>query len=131
MTIELSIAARNRLIDVQAAAFGDGTLSLYTGPAPASVEDEPTGTLIVAIRLPLSAWGDAAAGTAQLAGQWYMTSQVTGAAAWFRLADSTGTRWLDGTISGPGGGGDLILDDVTVTGGDLVQILSFPLALVP
>jgi hypothetical protein len=54
------------------------------------------------------------------------TGLAIGTAGYFRIVDSTGvTCHMQGTITESGGGGDMIVDDVSIGVGEIVHVTSF------
>lgn len=144
MTIQLSTTARNARLDaietVILAAGGTGcTLRIYSGAMPAdcatAVAGGNTGSAnICTITLPASDFMAAAsAGSKAKTGTWSGTGNVnagTGTnATFFRIYDIAGTPvcHLQGTVSAPAGGGDLILDNVSIANNQSVVISGFTL----
>lgn len=128
MTLRISTGFRNTSLDSQfntgvGKNFDSGVLEYRTGAQPASADDAPTGTLLVSMTLPADAFAAAAAGAVAKAGTWQDASaDATGTAGWFRLREtgdgggsSTTDRRMDGSITATGGGGDLTLDNTSIT----------------
>ena len=124
MAERLNDAARNRQVDSIGDDFNNGTLKIYTGTQPAA-GGVATGTLLVTITLPADAMGAASAGVASKSGTWSGTAGDTGAAGWFRIESSAGTRWYDGAVTATGGGGEIELTSTSITSGQTVTITSF------
>lgn len=128
MTIRLPVASRNAAADAIAdrvdAGSGSGLLRIYTTPQPASADLSPTGTLLATFTTNDPAFGAAGTGTANLITTPTISTTGTGAgdAAWFRLLDSTGATVLDGSVTASGGGGDLVMNTVTVSVGLALQL---------
>lgn len=128
MAIVLSDTLVDRLLSVIGAVFNDGRLEIRTGSQPASPNDQASGSLLCSIRVPAVPF-IVSGGAATLAGEWYDTALMEGTAGWFRLYDTAGTRWLDGSISAGGGGGDMTLNTTAVESGKVVQVTAFTLTL--
>lgn len=130
MAIQLSVAARNAILDAIETAIGPNPiLRLRTGAQPATCAAADTGTVLAGMTLPSVWMAAAAAGSKAKSGVWQDTSaDAAGTAGHFRIYDSTGTTChLQGTVTATGGGGDLELDTVTVTLGATVTITAFTL----
>lgn len=113
MPLTLDNEAADDLSAVMAARITDGFLELYDA-APA---------LLVRLRLPLSAFAaDAEAGGQALSGNWFGSVIADGDAATFKITSKDGGVALAGTVSEPGGGGDLILDVTTLVYGQLIEV---------
>lgn len=78
----------------------------------------------------------AASGSVSKAGTWSGTGVATGTSAWFRYccdpADagtsaSTSYRRIDGSVTVTGGSGDITLDSISISSGQLVTVTSFTL----
>lgn len=126
MAIRLPTASRNAAADAvvdRTDSGGAGSIEIRTGSQPASANDAATGTLLVAIPLAATAFGSASNGTASLAGVPLSgTAVADGTAGWFRMLNGSGQTVLDGSVSTPGGGGDLQLATTTITTGLTVTI---------
>jgi len=128
MTIRLPIASRNAAANVVAdlvdAGAGSGLLRVYTGSQPASADAAATGTLLAIFTTNDPAFGPAGTGTANLivAPSISTTGLSAGDAGWFRLLDSTSSTVLDGSVTAPGGGGDMIMSTITVSVGLTLQL---------
>lgn len=134
MTLRLSTGLRNSQVSNIATLFPNGAiLEIRTGSQPASSDDAPTGTVLVTIALPNPSFGAAASGAIQKAGTWQDTSaDATGTAGWFRLRQSgdlgttnTTDERLDGNVTVTGGGGNMTLDNTSITSGQQVTINVF------
>ena len=127
MAVRHHVIVRNARLDAIETAIGASpTLELRTGARPAAITDADTGTLLASIALP-SDWAAAASGgTKVMAGTWQdLTADNSGTFGHYRLKTSGGVCYEDGIVSGPGGGGDIVMDSATVTAGQQVSILSF------
>lgn len=134
MVVRVSTAVRNAavnaataLVDAGAAA---GKLRVYTGGQPGGGPNaSATGTLLVEITLGDPASGSAASGSADFdvtpvpTG----TAVATGTAGWARLLDSNNAALVDGTVAGPGGGGDFTVDTTSVVVGAVVSVTGLSL----
>lgn len=130
MTIRLSTATRNAVADaigdLADSGSGAATLKIYTGSQPATADSTATGTLLATIAVNDPAFDIASGGTAALS----TTPAVTGTgiaagdAGWFRLATSSGSTIIDGSVSASGGGGNLIMSTVTVSIGLTLSVTS-------
>lgn len=127
MALTLPVAARNAAADAIATLINAGpsfgTLELRTTPRPAP-DAAATGTLLGTFTLADPAFTAAVSGVSTLDTSPVLTATGVGAgaAAWFRLLDSTGASVLDGSVTASGGGGDLIVNTTTVSVGLALEI---------
>lgn len=128
MAISISSALATSIADVVTAAVdggsGAGTLKVYTGSKPATVATGVTGTLLATFTLADPSAAAAAAGVATWDFSPTITATVaaTGTAGYFRVADSSGTAVLDGTVGTSSA--DLIFSSVSWTSGGTVELSS-------
>lgn len=130
MAIRLSTTVRNASLDAIETTIGTGpTMEIRTGSRPTNIGDADTGTVLATLPLPSNWMADAASGSKALLGTWQDTSaDATGTAGHYRIKQG-GTCHLDGTVTATGGGGDLTLDNTSITAGQQVTITSFVLTL--
>ncbi len=115
--------------------FDSGVLELRTGTQPTSADDAPVGTIIASMTLPADAFAAAASGAVAKSGTWQDASaDNAGTPTWFRLktstdggGSSTTDRRIDGSVTATGGGGDLTLDNTTISAAQQVTINTFTL----
>lgn len=126
MAMQLSVAARNAMLDaIETAAGAAAKLQIRSGAQPANCAAAATGTLIAEMTLPSDWMAAASGGTKALAGSWTGTASATATAAHYRIVDNAGTTCHEqGNITATGGGGDMTLDDVTVESGQTITITS-------
>ena len=130
MTLRLNDDYRNRILNNGYKSIqGNSELRIYTGSQPASANDAATGTLLVAISLPATAFNSAdPAGTPiQLTktGTWSGSAIATGVAGYFRLIHVGNDARLDGSVTASGGGGELELDSTSIADASTVSITQF------
>jgi hypothetical protein len=128
MTLRLNDSYRNRILNSGYKAIeGNSKLRIYSGSQPASANNAATGTLLVEISLPATAFSAATPGNKKLvlSGTWQATAGTGGTAGWFRLLHTGNDDRMDGSVTASGGGGDLQLDTVTITAGGTVTINTF------
>jgi len=132
MAIQLSTTVRNARLDAIETAIGTTpVLKIYdlTAGAPADTSAAITATILATMTLP-SDWASAAsAGAKALLGTWQDTSaDNSGIADFFRLFASDGTTChMQGTVSLTAGGGDMTLDNTSITSGQAVSVTTFTL----
>jgi hypothetical protein len=130
MSIQLSVAVRNALLDAIEAAIGSSAvLKLWAGTLPANCAASDTGTEVAALSLPADWMANASGGAKVLSGTWSESAaDNAGTVAYFRIyASDSATCHLQGTVTAAGGGGDLTLDNVVVAAGEPISITGFTL----
>lgn len=129
MAIQLSTSVRNAMLDaIETAAGTSCKLQIRTGAQPANCAASASGTLLVEFSL-TSDWASAASsGTKTLAAITTTAAVATGTAAHYRLVDSAGTTChMQGSVTATGGGGDLTLNNTSISSGQDVAITSWVL----
>lgn len=116
MALKLSEAVRNARLDQIETTIGTAPkLQLRTGAAPANIGDADSGTLLAELTLPSDWMAAASGGTKAKTGTWSGVGVAAGDAGHFRLKNNAGdTTHKQGSVSGSGGGGDLVLDNVSI-----------------
>jgi len=129
MAIQLSVTARNDRLDVFETTVGTSPkLYIRTGAQPADCATADSGTLLATLDLPSDWMAAASSGSKAKAGAWAVAAADTGTAAHFRIKDSTGTTChLQGSITATSGGGDMELDNTSISSGQTVTISTFEL----
>lgn len=134
MAIQLNVATRNARLDtIESTNSTSCSLEIRTGSPPATCATAGTGTVLVTINLPSDWMAAASSGSKAIAGTWQDTSaDNTGTAAHFRVYNSQATKdnttcFMQGTVTATGGGGDMTLDNTSITSGQSVTITSFTL----
>ena len=134
MATVFNTITKNTMLDSIDAAFNGGTLEIRTG-APPGPGAAPTGTLLVSITLPADLWAAASNAVKPLNAALTPTAAVgAGTAGHFRIkatgdtgAVSTTQHRIEGTITATGGGGDITLDNTSITVGQNVTISTLSL----
>lgn len=123
-------AACDAIVDLIDGGSGAGKIKIYTGSAPANVDDAATGTLLGTLTFSDPAFGSAAdanpggrATASTITGD--TTADATGTAGYFRTTDSNDVAITQGTITATGGGGDLELNSVSISAGVAIDITAF------
>ena len=123
MAITLATVARNAALDaiVDLIDVGSGTANIKIFDA----SNNELGTL------PLStpAFGSANAGTVLANPVTRDNSINTGLASAFKVFDKAGNEVFSGSVSGTGGGGDLVLSNINLVVGDSVSVSSFSMTI--
>lgn len=128
MAIQFSVTVRNAELDVIETTISTApTLELRTGAQPANCAAADSGTLVASMTLPSDWMAAADAGAKAISGTWQDTSaDNAGIIAHFRIKAGA-TCHMQGSVSGAGGGGDMILDNTGVNAGQSVTITAFTL----
>jgi hypothetical protein len=128
MTMQFSTPARNAALDAMETAMGTGpTLEIRTGAAPANCAAADSGTVLATLVLPSDFMAAASGGAKALAGTWEdLAADATGTAGHFRIKQGA-TCHCQGSITAPGGGGDMILDNISIAVGQAISITAFNL----
>lgn len=130
MALQLSTAVRNAILDQIETTIGTAAvLKIRTGAAPATCATADSGTVLATLSLPSDYMAAASSGSKALTGTWQDASaDATGTAAHFRLYASDGTTChMQGTVTATGGGGDLVVDNVSFASGQSFTITTFTL----
>ena len=129
MTLQISVAVRNAMLDTIESTVGTGAkLMIRTGAQPANCAAEDTGTVLATMSLPSDWMAAANAGSKALNGTWQASADATGTAAHFRVYASDGTTChMQGSVTATDAGGDMTLDNTTVAAGQSITISSFTL----
>ena len=124
MTVQHSDSVRNARLDAIESTIGTAPiLRLYTGAQPANCAAAASGTLLAALTLPSDWQAAASSGSKAKSGTWSGTASATGTAAHYRIYDSTGTTCHEqGSVTATSDGGDLELDNTSITSGQTVTV---------
>ena len=128
MALQYSVAVRNAQLDALETTVGaTAVLKIFTGSPPANVAAADSGSLLVSATLPSDWMAAASSGSKAKSGTWEDTSaDGTGDAGHWRLYASDGTTChAQGTITVTAGGGDMTLDNISITTGQNVTVTSF------
>jgi len=128
MTVQMSVALRNARLDQIETTIGTSAkIMIYTGSAPANCAASTSGTKLVEWDL-ASDWASAAAsGSKSLSSTPLSAVAVaSGTAGYYRVFASDGTTChMQGTVTATGGGGDLTLDNTSISSSQTVNITSW------
>lgn len=120
---QLAVALKNaRLAQVEAQVGASPVLQLRTGVPPASCEAAATGTLLAAVTLSADWLTAPAGGEAELTATAEALASASGTAGHYRLIGTGGACFLQGAVSGPSGGGELVIDDPAIVSGQVVRV---------
>jgi hypothetical protein len=112
----LNTAHRNTIVAATGAAFNGGRVRIYTG-SPPGPNVAATGTMLVDITVPATAFGSPSNGAVAKAGTWSGTAVASGAPGYFRLESTGGTEVREGSA---GTGGTVMILSGLV-GGEIVN----------
>lgn len=128
--MDLSVSVRNARLDAIETSIGTTPiLRLFTGARPANCATADSGTELVEMNLPSDWMAAAAAGSKALAGVWSAAAGADGTPGHYRVYDSGDTTChMQGSVSGAGGGGELIVDDTTIVTAQTVTVAAFNIA---
>lgn len=123
MTIQLSVAVRNAMLDAIEVTVGTAArLKGRTGAQPANCAAADTGTVVFDMTLPSDWMNAASAGSKTKLGTWQDASaDSSNTPAHYRLYESTGATCHEQGSIGQGTG-DLSLDNTTIIAGQTVTI---------
>ena len=129
MAMQYSVSVNNARLDaVESTTGATAVLKIFSGSQPANcAAADPAGAL-VSITLP-SDWMNAASSASKTKlGTWSASASGSGTAASFRIYESTATTChIQGSVTATGGGGDLTLDNASISSGQTVTIGTFTL----
>lgn len=131
MALQYSTTVRNAQLDAFETAIGtSAVLKIRTGAPPANCATADSGTVLATLSLPSDWMAAASSGSKAKSGTWEDTSaDATGTAGHFRIYASDGTTvHAQGTITATGGGGDMTLDNTSITSGQNVTVTSFTIS---
>ena len=129
MATQYSIATRTAQMSQLIATIGiNAQIIIYSGTIPASVGAALTGTLLAQFAGNATQFGTATAGVLT-ASAVASTTGLAGAGAGtvathYRINTSAGVAVSQGTITGTGGGGDMILTNTSIASGQACNFTS-------
>lgn len=130
MPIKFSTAVRNARLDaIESTVGASAILRIRTGAPPTNPSDADSGTVLATINLPSDWMSAATGGVKALLGTWSDTAaDNSGTAGHFRLYASNGTTvHMQGTVTATGGGGDMTINNTSITTGGTVTVTAFTL----
>lgn len=130
MTLQLSVAARNALLDaIEAAGGASAVLRIRSGAQPASCAAARSGTVLATVNLPSDWMNAASGGTKTKLGTWDDNSaDAAGTAGHFEIMDAALTNChLQGSVTATGGGGDMTVDNTNFAAAQAFSITGFTL----
>lgn len=114
MANQFGQALRTSMASDLATALGSGQIRLFSGAVPVNCQAADPAGQLAAGTLPSTA-ATASAGVATKSGSWPFTGSAVGTAQSFRLYDSVAVCIHQGTVTVGGGGGDMIIDNTSIT----------------
>jgi len=127
MAVQLSVRVRNaRLDSIEVTVGSTPFLDLRTGAQPTDCAQADAGVEVEHMALPTDWLAAATSGQKAKSGTWTGVADADGTLAHFRIKDSTDTDCdMQGSITGTGGGGDMEVDNVSVTTGQNITVDTF------
>jgi hypothetical protein len=128
MALQLAESVRNAILDAIETDVGTSAkLKIWSGAQPASCATANSGTELAHMDLPSDWMNTATTGSKTKLGTWEEASAIaTGTAGHFRVYKSDGTTCVaQGSVTGTGGGGDMEMDNTSITVGQTVTITAF------
>jgi hypothetical protein len=130
--LQFSSAVRQaRIIQFEATIGPSPTLEIRAGTIPTHCTNPDDGQLLCSIVLPSNWMASSGGGAAIKTGTWIGTGLPAAGsgvdATYFRIKTGA-TCHCQGDISEAGGGGAMILDDISVSAGETVNVNTFSLA---
>lgn len=128
MAVQLSVAARNARLDAIETAIGVlAVLKIFTGSQPANCAAANSGTELCSMSLPSDWMAAASGGVKAMSGTWEdAAANAAGVAGHYRIYAQDGTTChLQGSCSGPGGGGDMELNNTNIALNQRAAVTSY------
>src|SRR6266850_7644785 len=129
MTIQLSVAVRNAMLDAIETAIGAGAvIKMRTGAQPANNAAADSGTVIATITTAADFMAAAAAGAKAFSNMPLqdLAADAAGTIAHYRVYAADGTTChKQGSVTLTGGGGDMTVDNNVVQAGQQFSITSW------
>ena len=136
MTVQLSAALKGFMMDAFETYLNGGSqtpgsalpvIKLWSGTKPANTSSADSGTLLATYTLAADFMATASGGSKTFSGLPLTASAVaTNTIGYYRLYAAGGTTCHEqGTVTATGGGGDMTVDNPSVTSGQAVNITSW------
>ena len=120
MSVTLNTSLQNLQVDSWGTDLNLGFIDIYSGSQPAA-NTAPTGVLLVSIALAADAYSAASSGSA-VTGALSGVAVATGTAGYAQQRNAANTRWMYGSVTDTGGGGDVELSTLSITLGVTVGL---------
>jgi len=131
MTIQFSVAVRNARLDaIESAISTSAILKIRSGAQPITCATADSGTVLATINLASDYMSNASAGAKALSSLPVTdtSADATGTAGHFRIYASDGTTChMQGSITATSGGGDMELDNTSLTATQQFSVTAFTL----
>lgn len=128
MSVQYSTSVRNAMLDAIESAIGtSAVLKIRTGAQPATCATADSGSVLVSYSLG-SDWAAAASSGSKALNSVPLTTTAsgTGTAEHYRIYASDGTTCHEqGSVTVTGGGGDMTIDNTSITTGQTVNVTGF------
>ena len=126
MAFQFSVSSRNAALDALEVNMGASpTLEIRTGAPPANCGAADSGSLLASMALPADWLTAASAGQKLINGTWQdLSADAGGTAGHFRVKQGA-TCHIQGTITVSGGGGDMTIDNTTLTATQQINVTAF------
>lgn len=117
-SVDFSTSIRNAWLDAIEATFTDADiiLEVRTGPPPSNCAASDTGSVLVSFLLPEDWLANASNGFKDKLGTWIGQANASGSFGHFRIKQ-LGACYIQGSISTPGMGGDMIVNGPSIISG--------------
>lgn len=129
MALQYSVNVRNAKLDQIETTIGTSPiLELRSGAAPANCAAAPSGSLLAQSAAPADWLAAAAAGVKARSGSaWTATGVGTGTIGHFRIYESGSPSLchMQGSVTITGGGGDMTVDNTSITPAQVVTVDTF------
>lgn len=112
---------------IEVAVGTSAKLQLWSGAQPANTATTASGTKLAEYTL-ASDWAAAASGGTKALSSLPLTTTAlaAGTVGYYRFTDSAGTTCHEqGSVTATGGGGDMTIDNPTLTSGQTVNVTAF------
>jgi hypothetical protein len=113
MSVTINEALQNQQVDTVGMDLNLGLIDIYSGTQPAA-NVAPTGTLLVSFALAADAYEAASGGSASIPSEITATGLAAGTAGYAQQRNAANTRWMYGSVSVNGGGGNVQLSTLTI-----------------
>lgn len=130
MALQFSTTLRNSMLDqIEVYVSTSAVLKIRSGSAPSNCASADSGTVLATLSLPSDWMAAASSGTKSKSGTWSDSSaDASGTAGHFRVYASDGTTChMQGSITATGGGGDMTLDNTSISASQTVTVSTFTL----
>lgn len=125
MATQYSVAARtSQMTQLNTTIGTNAQIMIYTGAPPANVGTAASGTLLAQFAGNATAFGVAASAVLTASAVASVNAVAAGVAGYYRINTSAGVAVSQGTITGSGGGGDMILTNTNIASGQLCNFTS-------